>query len=147
MQRIVEIIRSFVWFLFIQPGIDAVLKVQKPANDWEFYVCTAVQQRIPRQLTSAFMAIPRNYVFQDGGVFVSYHQKLGTLLDIINIVKKCQGNKFSIEPMAVFFTVELLGMIDALHTVGIIHGDLKADNLLLQVGQSYIRSRNIYSFL
>ena len=93
------------------------------------------------------MAIPRNYVFQDGGVFVSYHQKLGTLLDIINIVKKCQGNKFSVEPMAVFFTVELLGMIDALHTVGIIHGDLKADNLLLQVGQSYIRSRNIYSFL
>merc|ERR1719232_579254 len=24
-------------------GIDAVLKVQKPANDWEFYICTQVQ--------------------------------------------------------------------------------------------------------
>ena len=83
------------------------------------------------------MAIPRNYVFQDGGVFVSYHQKLGTLLDIINIVKKCQGNKFCIEPMAVFFTIELLGMVDALHTAGIVHADLKADNLLLQVGQTY----------
>ena len=117
-------------------GIDAVLKVQKPANDWEFYICTEVQKRIPKPLSSAFMAIPRNYVFQDGGVFVSYHQKLGTLLDIINIVKKVQGNKFCIEPMAAFFTIELLGMVDALHKAGIVHADLKADNLLLQVSRS-----------
>ena len=117
-------------------GIDAVLKVQKPANDWEFYVCSQVQQRIPEHLAQAFMSIPRNYAFQDGGVFVSYHQKLGTLLDIINIVKSCQGNKFSIEPMAVFFTIELLQMIEALHGAGIIHADLKADNLLLMVGDT-----------
>ena len=122
---------------FSHPGIDAVLKVQKPANDWEFYICTEVQRRIPKPLSSAFMAIPRNYVFQDGGVFVSYHQKLGTLLDIINIVKKVQGNKFCIEPMAAFFTIELLGMVDALHKAGIVHADLKADNLLIQVSQCY----------
>ena len=117
-------------------GIDAVLKVQKPRNDWEFYVCSEVQKRVPAQLAPAFMSIPRNYVFHDGGVFVSYHQKLGTLLDIINIVKSCQGNKFSIEPMAVFFTIELLQMIEALHGAGIIHADLKADNLLLMVGDT-----------
>ena len=114
-------------------GIDAVLKVQRPANDWEFYVCTQVQQRIPDNLASAFMSIPRNYAFRDGGVFVSYHQKFGSLLDIINIVKQCPGNKFSIEPMAVFFTIELLKMVEALHGAGIIHADLKADNLLLKV--------------
>ena len=79
------------------------------------------------------MAIPRNYVFQDGGVFVSYHQKLGTLLDIINIVKTAQVGKSRIEPMAVYFTIEMLRLVESLHSVGIIHADLKPDNLLLQV--------------
>merc|ERR1719350_1025238 len=75
-------------------GIDAVLKVQKPANDWEFYICTEVQKRMGNSLMAcAFMAIPRNYVFSDGGIFVSYHQKFGTLLDIINIIKSANVGK------------------------------------------------------
>ena len=114
-------------------GIDAVLKVQKPANDWEFYLCTEVQSRLAPGLRPAFMSVPRNYVFSDGGIFVSYHQKFGTLLDIVNIVKTCQVAKTSIEPMAVYFTIELLKMIEGLHDAGILHADLKADNLLLQV--------------
>lgn len=114
-------------------GIDAVLKVQKPANDWEFYVCTEVQRRMGDDLMAcAFMAIPRNYVFSDGGVFVSYHQKFGTLLDIINTIKTANVGKTCIEPMAIYFTIELLRMVEALHEIGIIHADLKADNLLLQ---------------
>ena len=115
-------------------GIDAVLKVQKPANDWEFYICTEVQRRMGDDLMAcAFMAIPRNYVFSDGGVFVSYHQKFGTLLDIINTIKTANVGKTCIEPMAIYFTIELLRMVEALHEIGIIHADLKADNLLLQV--------------
>merc|ERR1719158_1839607 len=109
-------------------GIDAVLKVQKPANDWEFYICTEVQKRMKDDLTAgAFMAIPRNYVFSDGGIFVSYHQKFGTLLDIINVIKTAQVKKTCIEPMAIYFTIELLKMVEALHKIGIIHADLKAD--------------------
>ena len=116
-------------------GIDAVLKVQKSAtvNDWEFYLCTEVQSRLAPGLRPAFMSVPRNYVFTDGGILVSYHQKFGTLLDIVNIVKTCQVAKTSIEPMAVYFTIELLKMIEGLHDAGILHADLKADNLLLQV--------------
>jgi len=113
-------------------GIDAVLKVQKPANDWEFYICTQVQSRLSEEMRQAFMSVPRNYVFNDGGVFVSYHQKFGTLLDIINIVKTCNIGKMSIEPMAIYFTIELISMIESLHEAGIIHADLKPDNLLLQ---------------
>ena len=115
-------------------GIDAVLKVQKPANDWEFYICTEVQRRMGDDLMAcAFMAIPRNYVFSDGGIFVSYHQKFGTLLNIINVIKTANVGKTCIEPMAIYFTIELLRMVEALHEIGIIHADLKPDNLLLQV--------------
>ena len=102
-------------------GIDAVLKVQKPANDWEFYICKQVQLRVEEEMRPGFMSIPRNYVFSDGGIFVSYHQKFGTLLDIINIVKTAQVGKSRIEPMAVYFTIEMLRLVESLHCVGIIH--------------------------
>merc|ERR1719319_966692 len=84
-------------------GIDAVLKVQKPANEWEWYICTEVQERLQQgpdaRLENGFMSIPRCYSFDDGGIFVSYHQKLGTLLDITNLTKKCGVQKSCIEPM------------------------------------------------
>jgi checkpoint serine/threonine-protein kinase len=31
-----------------------------------------------------------------------------------------------------FYTIELLRAVDALHSVGILHGDLKLDNVLLR---------------
>jgi len=113
-------------------GIDAVLKVQKPANDWEWMVCREVQDRVRPDIRAAFMSAPRNYSFDNGGIFVTYHQKLGTLLDIVNITKKCGVQKSCIEPMAVYFTIEMLGMVEALHGADILHADLKADNFLLQ---------------
>merc|ERR1719341_755925 len=113
-------------------GIDAVLKVQKPANDWEFYMCKEVEKRLDKDLLHGFMSIPRNYAFSDGGIFVSYHQKLGTLLDIINITKTCGVQKSCIEPMAIYFTLEMLTMIENLHGAGVLHADIKADNFLLQ---------------
>ena len=117
-------------------GIDAVLKVQKPANDWEWMVCREVQDRVRPDIRAAFMSAPRNYSFDNGGIFVTYHQKLGTLLDIVNITKKCGVQKSCIEPMAVYFTIEMLGMVEALHGADILHADIKADNFLLQVGSS-----------
>jgi len=117
-------------------GIDAVLKVQKPANEWEWYICTEVQERLQQgpdaRLENGFMSIPRCYSFDDGGIFVSYHQKLGTLLDITNLTKKCGVQKSCIEPMAMYFTIEMLGLVEALHKINIIHADVKADNFLLQ---------------
>jgi len=113
-------------------GIDAVLKVQKPANDWEWYMCKEVAKRLNKDILPSFMSIPRNYAFSDGGIFVSYHQKLGTLLDIINITKQCGVQKSCIEPMAIYFTLEMLTMIEALHGAGILHADIKADNFLLK---------------
>merc|ERR1719357_1306563 len=113
-------------------GIDAVLKVQKPANNWEFYVCKQVEKRLPKDILHGFMSIPRNYAFLDGGIFVSYHQKLGSLLDIINITKTSSVQKTCIEPMTIYFAIEMLTIMENLHQAGILHADIKAENFLLQ---------------
>ena len=63
---------------------------------------------------------------------ISYLQKLGSMLDIVNITKTCGVQKSCIEPMAIYFTIEMLGMVDALHKAEILHADIKADNFLLQ---------------
>jgi len=117
-------------------GIDAVLKVQKPANEWEWYICTEVQQRLRSSVYSlmapSFMAIPRNYNFSNGGIFVSYHQKLGTLLDVANRLKTASMDGRELMAAAIYFAIEILYLVEALHSLGILHADIKPDNFLLQ---------------
>ncbi len=45
----------------------------------------------------------------------------------MNVDKTC------IEPMAVYFLTEILGLVEALHALNILHADIKADNFQLQV--------------
>ena len=113
--------------------MDAVLKVQKPARPWEFYVCTEIHERLrnaeDENGSSWFMNIPRCYQFEDGSIFVSEHQLL-SLLDVCNLVT--QMKKTSIEPIAMFFTIEMLQVLERLQKSRIIHGDIKPDNFLVQ---------------
>ena len=39
--------------------MDAVLKVQKPARPWEFYICTEIHERLQKSESEWFMSIPR----------------------------------------------------------------------------------------
>jgi len=110
--------------------LDAVLKVQKPARPWEFYICTEIHNRLAQQNenSSWFMSMPRCYTYEDGSVFVSEHQML-SLLDVCNIVN--QMKKTSVEPIAMFFIIELLHILEKLQKSNIIHGDIKPDNFLV----------------
>lgn len=108
--------------------LDAVLKVQKPARPWEFYICSEIHKRLRNSDTSCFMSMPRCYNFADGSVFASEHQML-SLLDICNIVNSMK--RFNVEPIAMYFTIELLNILDKLQQAHIIHGDIKPDNFLV----------------
>ena len=52
-----------------------------------------------------------------------------SLLDVCNIVN--QMKKTSVEPIAMFFMIELLNILEKLQKSNIIHGDIKPDNFLV----------------
>ena len=118
---------------------DVVLKVQKPANDWEWYLLNEVHSRLEAfhhpvlgkgsDWSKSFMKGSRCITYQDGSIIVSEQNKLGTILDMINVTNTVDKN--IVEPLAVFVTAEILGLVEMLHSLDFIHGDLKPDNLML----------------
>ena len=120
---------------------STVLKVQMPANDWEWYILNQVHSRFDA-LThplkeekgaawkGGFMSGPRCYTFRDGAVIISQLQKMGTLLDLVNLTKN--ADKSIIEPIAIYLTAEVLGLMELLHSINVVHADLKPDNFLVR---------------
>ena len=66
----------------------------------------------------------RLYFDNVNSLLLLQYYPLGTMITFRTIMQKRSG-----EPFAVYFTSELLHVIDQLHRVGIIHGDLKVNKL------------------
>jgi hypothetical protein len=113
--------------------MDVVVKIQKPACEWEYYIGTEIHYRLNRSASSGhfgwFMSIPRCFTFDDGSVLVSEHQQLGTLLDVVNAMSTLKKTLY--ETVAVYFVIEMLIVAKKLRQMEIIHGDVKSDNFLL----------------
>ena len=54
------------------------------------------------------MSTPRCFTYGDGNILVTEHQRMGTLLDLVNLTKN--ADKQIIEPIAIYLTAELLGI-------------------------------------
>jgi len=81
------------------------------------------------QWQTGFMATPRCFTYRDGNILVTQIQRMGTLLDLVNLTKN--SDKCIIEPIAIYLTAELLGLIELIHAMRIVHADIKPDNFLL----------------
>ncbi|XP_013873395.1 mitotic checkpoint serine/threonine-protein kinase BUB1 [Austrofundulus limnaeus] len=106
-----------------------VLKVQKPANPWEFYINTQLDARLQPRLRHLFSSVRSAHLFHDGSVLLDKLHKCGTLLNAVNTYR-WQGTSMP-QPLVLYFTVCILQMVQQLHAARIIHADIKPDNFML----------------
>lgn len=115
------------------------IKVEKPASIWEAVVLDRVRRRIQPHLVPSIIEAKDLFAFADESHLLLEFASQGTLLDIVNkasaigIAPTHPGSSSFDEIIAIFFTIELLKMIEGLHTAGFIHGDLKIDNCLVRL--------------
>ncbi|KAF2362561.1 Protein kinase domain [Trinorchestia longiramus] len=120
--------------LDVDDNDDMILKVQKPSFPWEFYICHELRERLrkagrPPHVLESVMRINRGYFFNNGSVLATQYHKHGTLLDLLNKYK-IKGLSVA-EGIVIYFMIEILLILENVHSVGIIHADIKPDNFIL----------------
>ncbi|KAG5638772.1 hypothetical protein H0H81_010193 [Sphagnurus paluster] len=112
------------------------LKVVKPRNLWEYHVLRRLHSVLPASLRRSVVLPRALYVFRDESFLVMDLCPQGTLLNIVNNAVAAgvsqQGGSLD-ELLVMFFTIELLRLLQVTHKTGFIHGDLKIDNCLLRL--------------
>ncbi|XP_037383733.1 mitotic checkpoint serine/threonine-protein kinase BUB1 [Talpa occidentalis] len=107
-----------------------VLKVQKPANPWEFYIGTQLMERLKPSMRHMFIKFHSAHFFQNGSILVGDLYSYGTLLNAINLYKNTP-EKVMPQALVLSFAIRMLYMIEQVHDCHIIHGDIKPDNFIL----------------
>uniref|UniRef100_M1D6A7 ATP binding / protein kinase/ protein serine/threonine kinase n=1 Tax=Solanum tuberosum TaxID=4113 RepID=M1D6A7_SOLTU len=112
------------------PDEVVALKIQKPAFPWEFYIYRQLDMRIPAKERLSFGYAHRLHLYSDYSILVSDFLANGTLQDAINSNVVLGGAME--EVLCIYYTIEMLCILEILHDARIIHGDFKPDNLLIR---------------
>ncbi|KAE8868888.1 hypothetical protein PTNB73_03941 [Pyrenophora teres f. teres] len=107
------------------------IKMEDPPTPWEFYIMRQAKRRLGvSRAADSIVHAYEMHVFKDECYLVEEFRDQGTLLDLVNLARAENG--VMDEQLAMFFTVELFRTVEALHAKGVIHGDLKSDNILVR---------------
>ncbi|KAJ7127002.1 hypothetical protein C8R44DRAFT_701920 [Mycena epipterygia] len=112
------------------------LKVVKPRSLWEYRVLRRLHSALPPHLRPSVVLPHALFAFRDESYLVMDLCPQGTLLNIVNGANGAslsQAGGTLDELLVMFFAVELLRVVEAMHGAGFIHGDLKIDNCLLRL--------------
>ncbi|XJO73967.1 hypothetical protein BDV3_004860 [Batrachochytrium dendrobatidis] len=129
----------------LTPHIYA-LKIQSPPSSWEHYILCTLQHRVPDDMLDSIVWCYSMYMYRNCSMMLLPHCKYGSILDCLNTVST---NSYGVdgagvnEALAVFWTIEMLKIVAGIHAVGVIHGDIKADNVMLRFESDSAKQRNI----
>lgn len=112
------------------------LKMEDPPTPWEFHMMRLSHTRLGSQhrATASLSSALEMHLYKDEGLLLLPFHPHGTLLDVVNLFR-AESSGVMDETLAMFFTIELFRTVEALHSKQILHGDLKADNCLLRLGE------------
>ncbi|KAL4249777.1 Mitotic spindle checkpoint protein Bub1/Mad3 [Abortiporus biennis] len=112
------------------------LKIVRPRNLWEFHVLRRIHKTLPAQIRQSIISPEALYAYKDESFLVLELCGQGTLLDVVNKAGQAgitQQGACLDELLVIFFSIELLRLIETLHRHGFIHGDVKIDNCLIRL--------------
>ncbi|KAI6857098.1 hypothetical protein KC334_g22134, partial [Hortaea werneckii] len=110
------------------------IKMEEPPSTWEFYILQQSHRRLGvSRAAESIVRAHEMHIFRDECFLVEEYRDQGTLLDLVNIARLDSSSGGGMdEVLAMWFTVELLRTVEAMHSKQLIHGDLKGDNVLVR---------------
>lgn len=117
-----------------ESGQSIAIKMESPASSWEYYILSQVHKRCHTNLVVKPRAL---YEFEDESFLLMDYFPQGTILDIVNVFRQNTNDQLG-EEFALFVASNLLKTVEKLHNAGIIHGDLKADNCVVNIDKKMI---------
>ena len=129
--------------LELQEEVFVAVKVVRPKNLWEFHVLKNLRASLSPHLRASIIEPQALYVFRDESYLILDICTQGTLLELVNRAQEinvAEKGACLREPLVMFFTIELLRLVEGMHAGGFIHGDLKIDNCLLRLGDEPLSS-------
>lgn len=112
------------------------IKVVRPRNLWEYHILRKLHAALPSSLCRSIVLPQSLFAFRDESFLVLEFGSQGMLLDVVTKAVTAgvsQQGACLDELLVVFFAVELLRLLEGMHSAGFIHGDLKIDNCLLRL--------------
>ncbi|KAH9464718.1 hypothetical protein MJO28_001578 [Puccinia striiformis f. sp. tritici] len=126
--------------IYEDSDIHKAMKVESPPNLYEFSIISQLHQTLSKRLCQSIIKPHKLYAYADESFLVMDYSEQGTLLDIVNraadigIKPSAPGIVRGVDELvAMFFTIELMRVVEGLHEAGFIHGDLKVDNCMVRL--------------
>lgn len=111
---------------------QVAIKIETPASVWESYIIFRIQSHLSSKSALPFHNFPRLIsasIYSDVSFLVIDYYEQGSLLGALNVYR--QQNSNLDEAIVLFYASELIKSVLILHEAGILHTDIKLENLLI----------------